>query len=142
PGVCASRDHGVRPLTVSAGVQPLNDTPVDPERCFAQRRPEQLDAASAPLVRHGRAHPEPVRGPGRPESLTEHGRPVIERLRFLPRDTVDRPSDEQFADGPSFRATPCPHLLRAMREAGSGILAVPDQATLSASLATAPGIYR
>ena len=48
----------------------------------------------APLLGHGRAHAEPVRRPERTEALAQHGRPVVERLRLLPRDAIDRRAHE------------------------------------------------
>jgi hypothetical protein len=59
------------------------------------RDPEQIDAAAAPLVGNARADAKPVRRPERTEVLAEPGRPVLQLLRFLPRDPVDRTGDEQ-----------------------------------------------
>ena len=42
------------------------------------RDEEQIDAPAAPLLRHRRAHAEPVRRPERPEALAELRGPVVE----------------------------------------------------------------
>ena len=62
--------------------------------------PEQVDAPPAPLLGHRRAPAEPVRRPQRAEALAELGRPVLERLRLVPRDAVDaRPTTSSSSTG-------------------------------------------
>src|SRR4029453_16858723 len=127
PGVGAARDHHVRPLTVAAGVQPLNDPSVLPERRFAQRRPEQLDPATFPLVGECRSQAEPVGRPERAEPFTELGGPIVELSCFLPGDAIDGAGDEQLVDGAAVRTDGFEQVLRDLREAGAGVLAVPNQ---------------
>src|SRR5262245_47061794 len=135
----APRDHGVRPLAVAARVQALDNTAVDPERCLAERRPQQLDTPTAPPLGDRRPHAEPVGRPEGIESLAELGRAVLEFSRFLPRDAVDRAADDELVDLAAFRPHRGEQVVCDLEETRAGILAMPNQATLSASLATAPG---
>jgi hypothetical protein len=79
-------------------VEPLDGNLVQPERRLARRVPEQVDAAPGPLLGHGRARLEPVRGPERPEALAELGRPQLEPVRLVERDPVGGAAHEQLVE--------------------------------------------
>ena len=126
PGLCTPRQHGVGPLAVAARVQPLQDAAVAPERRLALRDEEQVDATPAPLLRHGRANAEPVRRPERPEALAQHGGPVVERLRLLPGDAIDRRAHEHVVGGARFCIDALAHALRDLLEPLARVAEVAD----------------
>ena len=92
-GVLNQQRVGPRPLV--AGVEALDRPAVDPQRGLAVGDPQQVDALSRPLRRHGGLHLKPEGCPQRPELLAQPGVAVGQRLGLIDRDAVDRPRHHQ-----------------------------------------------
>ena len=75
---------------------------------------------------NGRAHAEPVRRPERAQALAELRRPVVERSRFLERDAIDRPRDQQLVGRAQFGVDEVPQTFRRLRQTGAGVLRMAD----------------
>src|SRR5262249_46458296 len=97
---------------VMLAVETVERLPVHPECRLAPGFPEQVRGR----LGDGRRDPEPPRRPHGPEPLPRDMGPVVERLRLLPGDAVDRAGDLDALDRVGLTVDPLVQEAGGLRE--------------------------